>query len=219
MTAPHTRTATCCVLGSAIRGTLSANEIVAKDKRPSSTVRSWGKAFWRKLTHSSDYLCFKTELIWEASRKIADASTSIASNIWYFSDMVEHMAAGEEENGNQTYRSPDVTILNDGYDIWPCDAQKSNTTKDRGDNGDPANPINGTVYLGVRAARHVSCDPRVHLLSRLRSVRRLAFIALYPQRLQYPLVKSYRNGPLSTTAWGPDVGWKNRRTGAVWSPS
>lgn len=35
MIPPHTMTATCWVLGSAMRGTFSASEIVAKDKRPS----------------------------------------------------------------------------------------------------------------------------------------------------------------------------------------
>jgi hypothetical protein len=35
ITPPQMRTATCCVLGSAIRGTLRASEMVAKDRRPS----------------------------------------------------------------------------------------------------------------------------------------------------------------------------------------
>ena len=38
MTAPQTRTATCWDLGSAMRGTLSAREMVAKDKSPSTCI-------------------------------------------------------------------------------------------------------------------------------------------------------------------------------------
>lgn len=36
---PQTITATCCVLPSAMRGTLRAREIVAKDRRPSITCQ------------------------------------------------------------------------------------------------------------------------------------------------------------------------------------
>jgi len=32
---PQTRTATCCLLGSAMRGTFKANEIIAKESSPS----------------------------------------------------------------------------------------------------------------------------------------------------------------------------------------
>jgi hypothetical protein len=39
ITPAQTRTATCCVLASAIRGTFKAKEIVANDRRPSVPVR------------------------------------------------------------------------------------------------------------------------------------------------------------------------------------
>lgn len=58
-------------------------------------------------------------------------------------------------------------------------------------------------------------DPGVDLLGGLRSTKMLDKHRLYRETETYPAVKSYLIGAPSATAWGPEVGGKNIRTGAV----
>lgn len=118
MTPPQIITAICCVLGSAIRGTFSANEMVAKDRRPSEIfVREGPYLEMEKLTHSGYDLSFQTVLIRKPSSKVADTTSPIPSNVWNLSDVIKHMATCEEKNSYQAYSCPEVAILNDGQQV------------------------------------------------------------------------------------------------------
>jgi hypothetical protein len=116
ITPPQIMTASCCVRGSEIRGTFSANEMVAKDKRPSvnyllENVNDWEP---ERLTHSCNDLCFQTVLIGKSTSKVAYAASSISSNVRHFSNVIEHVAACEEKDSNQANSGPKVSVLNNG---------------------------------------------------------------------------------------------------------
>lgn len=68
----------------------------------------------------------KTELIAEASSKIADSAFSVAGDIWNLPDMVEHVAAREQKHGNETDRGPEVAVLQDRHNVRSCDGDESN---------------------------------------------------------------------------------------------
>ena len=53
------------------------------------------------------------------------------------------MAASEEQHGNETERSPKVTVLQDGCDIRPGDGNESDETENGGGNGNGLDPVNG----------------------------------------------------------------------------
>jgi hypothetical protein len=53
-------------------------------------------------------------LVGKPSCKIADPSSTITGDIRYLSDVVEHVAAGEKEDSDQTYCSPNIAVLDDG---------------------------------------------------------------------------------------------------------
>lgn len=114
ITAPQMRTAACCVLGSAIRGTFKAREMVANDRIPSIQVSlDLLQVRWMTLTHCSNNLRFESILIGEPASKVANTALAITCNIRHLSNMVEHMTAGEKKNGNQTDCRPDVSVLDD----------------------------------------------------------------------------------------------------------
>ena len=98
MTALHRMIASCCCLGSDIRGALRASAIVAKDKIPSDgsiSIIEINDNSQAEHTHCCNYLRLHAKLIGEASSKIGQSSFAITASIWYLSDMVEHMAACE----------------------------------------------------------------------------------------------------------------------------
>lgn len=50
----------------------------------------------RLLTHCGNDLGLHAKLVLEPSCEIADSTATIACNIWYSSDVVEHMATSEQ---------------------------------------------------------------------------------------------------------------------------
>lgn len=65
-------------------------------------------------THGGNDLGFQAVLVGESSSKIADSTSTIASDVRYLSDMVKHMSTGEKKNSNQADSGPNVTVLNYG---------------------------------------------------------------------------------------------------------
>lgn len=112
ITPAQINTAACCNLGSDIRGTLIASAIVANERTPSRVVINVSQRRDRnQLTHAGHNLCFHAELIRKATCEIRDPTLAVACNIGYFSDVVEHLAASEEQNRDQADRSPKIPVL------------------------------------------------------------------------------------------------------------
>jgi Fic family protein len=65
-----------------------------------------------RLTYGSNYLSFQSILVREASRKVANTSTTISGDVWDLADMVIHVATGEEKDKDQADSSPHVSVLN-----------------------------------------------------------------------------------------------------------
>lgn len=63
------------------------------------------------LTHCSYNLCLQSELVLEASSKVAHTSLAVACNIGNLSDMVEHVSTCEQQDCNQADSSPEITVL------------------------------------------------------------------------------------------------------------
>ena len=124
--------------------------------------------FTRILTHSSNNLALKTELVAETSGKVADATLAVARNVGNLTNVVEHMAAGEEQHSDQAERSPQVTVLQNGDDVGRSDDDEGENSKDGGGHGDDLDPVNRTGDLGLRRiGGELAGDPGVDLLSRL----------------------------------------------------
>lgn len=111
ITALQTMIAACCCFAFVIRGTLSANAIVAKDKMPSThkTISTSPPSHFqfarnlkqhmeigKKLTHRRHNLRLQPQLIAKAPNKIRDPAFPIPTHIRHLADMIEHMPARKE---------------------------------------------------------------------------------------------------------------------------
>lgn len=119
------------------------------------------------LTDGSHNLCLHAILVLETTGKVADAATAIGSDVGDFPDVVEHVAAGEQQDRDQADGSPDVAILDDGEDIWPCDKCRSQTARQADNGNDPFHPVDRPLDRRVRAVGQMASEPGVHLLSSL----------------------------------------------------
>ena len=84
----------------------------------------------RKLTHRSNDLSLKTELVLEATSEVADTTLAVGLNIGDLADVVEHVATGEEEDGDQADGCPEVAALEDGEDIGSSDGESGDRAED-----------------------------------------------------------------------------------------
>lgn len=75
----------------------------------------------KDTVNGSNDLGLKTELVAEATGKVAESALAVALNVWCLPDVVEHVAAGEEKHSDQAECSPEVAVLQDGGNVWPCD--------------------------------------------------------------------------------------------------
>lgn len=101
----------------------------------------------------------------ESTGKVGNATLSVASNVGNLSDMVKHVAAGEEQDRNETDGSPDVAALKNGQNVGRSSHQRGTGAEDDGDGGDPFHPVDGSLDGGVRSVGEVSRDPCVDLFS------------------------------------------------------
>jgi hypothetical protein len=169
-TADQARTATDCVLGSAMRGTLSAREIVAKDRIPSEFGQQIVPGSLNDkslLTNCSNNLRLETELILETSGKVADTTLSIARHIWHLSDVVEHVSACEEQNRDQADCSPQVSVLDEREDVGCGDAKERDKAKDSCGDGYDADIVKWPNNRGLLSFREVPADPGVDAICSL----------------------------------------------------
>lgn len=125
----------------------------------------------------------------EPRGKVVDATTSITSYIRHLSDLVEHMAASEQENTDQAQACPNIAVLDDGEHIRPglenntCDAQSADNRYY------PSDVIDWSAHSRVRSVRQVPREPYVHILGRLRSKKSISIASNHhnPKIITYPL--------------------------------
>ena len=84
------------------------------------------------------------------------------------------MTAGEHKDADDSHKCPQVTVLSDGLNVWPCDDGKSEATRENGKAHDPSHPVDRPLDRRVRAVGEMAGDPCVNLLSDLGSIVQLA---------------------------------------------
>lgn len=110
-------------------------------------------------THGGDDLSLKPKLALETTSEVGDASFSISSNIGDLADVVEHVAADEEEDDNHASRSPQIAELDERKYIWRSGDCDSDSTGDESKGGCPFHVIDGTLELWVRPAGEATNKP------------------------------------------------------------
>ena len=123
-----------------------------------------------KLTHSSNNLGLHAVLVLEAGSKVSDAATAVTGDIGDLPDVVEHVTADEEKDGDETSSSPDVAVLDDGQDVGPCDERGRQSTDDEGQRRSPAEVVDGALHGRRRTTFHVASEPGVDLFGSLGAV-------------------------------------------------
>lgn len=63
------------------------------------------------LTHGGDNLSFHPELVLESSCKVRYPAFAVSCDVWHLSDVVEHVPASKEQNGDDAETGPKVTVL------------------------------------------------------------------------------------------------------------
>ena len=92
---------------------------------------------YSERTHRSNNLRLKPILILKPASKVTYTSLAIRNHIRDFSNVVEHVSAREEENGNQADGGPSVPVLDHGQDVWCRDCEEGDHAQDCGeDEGD-----------------------------------------------------------------------------------
>ena len=180
------------------------------------TVERWIKS---KLTHCGNDLSLKTELVLEATSEVADTTLAVGLNIGDLADVIEHVSAGEEQNGDQADGGPEVAVLNDRQKVRCGDCKEGEDTDDSGRYGDDLHVVDWTLDGWVRRVGEMAAEPCVDGFGLVGTGG--VGLELYYTDMQilttHPERKSNRVGAGSVFALGPVVGWKRSRTGAVWS--
>lgn len=137
--------------------------MVAKERIPStnsSQLLSRDKTTG-KLTHCSNDLSLETELVLEATGKVANATLAVGLNVGDLADVVEHVSAREEQNGDQTDGSPEVAVLNDRKEIRCGDCEEGEDADDSGSHGDDLHIVDRATDWWVRRVGEMAAKPCV----------------------------------------------------------
>lgn len=116
------------------------------------------------LTDGCNNLSFHAELVLESTSKVADTALTIACNIWNLPDVIEHLSTGEQEDGNQTDGSPEVSVLDNGQNVGRQNSEQGDGTHHNCHCRDEAHIIEGSNQRGLGAIRQVTTDPSVQCL-------------------------------------------------------
>ena len=96
--------------------------MAAKDRTPSAWRVSTGlfavETF--ELTNGGDDLRLHAVLVLEAAGEVANASPTIPCDVRHLPDLVEHVAAGEQQYADEADGGPDIAVLDDREDVRPC---------------------------------------------------------------------------------------------------
>jgi hypothetical protein len=116
-------------------------------------------------------LRLETELVAEAAGEVADTALTIARHIGRLADVVEHVAAREEQHGDQTEGGPQVAVLQHGDNVGPGNGEERHTAEYSCCDGHDLDVVDGARDLGPGCvARDEAGDPGVDLLGRLGAV-------------------------------------------------
>lgn len=82
------------------------------------------------------------------------------------------MSGGEEQDGDQGERGPEVAVLEERKNVGRGDGESGDTSEDGGGDRDDLDPVDGARDLGLRdVGGELAGDPGVNLLSSLRAMR------------------------------------------------
>lgn len=123
-----------------------------------------------RLTQSSNDLRLKAQLVLETAGNVADTSVATHGNIGHLADMVEHVAAGEDQDGNKADGGPQVAALQHGQHVRPRDHKQGDGTGDQGDVGSPQSVVDGALDGRVGTTRQVVGNPTVNGFGGLRAM-------------------------------------------------
>lgn len=84
-------------------------------------------------------------MVLETTGKVGDATLAITRYIRNLSDVVEHVARGEEQNHDDANGSPEVAVLEEGENIGAGDGGEGDETEDGDGADDELHPVEGTV--------------------------------------------------------------------------
>lgn len=150
--------------------------------------QDWG------LTHCSNNLSLKTELVLETTGKVGDSALAVACDVGDLADVVEHVATGEEEDGDQADGGPEVAALDDGENVRSSNGAGGDCSKNGHGGGDDLDVVDGTNDRRSRTCDMAS-EPGVNGFGGDDTGAELAR-DWYKGRLRgsYPVVKSKRRG-------------------------
>ena len=191
-TPPQATMAMPWVRGLLIRGTLMAREIPDRARIPSVcflTVRQdteggalrGGEAAAKqnmyrnrlvgicKLTNSRHDLRLEAVLVLEAARKVADAALAVARDVRDLPDLVEHVAAGEEQDRDERDGRPHGAVLHHRQQVRPRDVRRRQPARRQRERRDPPHPVDRPLDRRVRPVGQVPRHPAVDLLGCLGS--------------------------------------------------
>ena len=122
------------------------------------------------LTHGCHDLRLHAILALETGGEVADATTAIAGNVGNSSDAVEHVSAGEKEDGDEADGSPDVAALDDGQDIGPGDKAGCQAARQYHRGDDPLHPVDRPLDGGMGTVGQMAGDPCMDLFGALGTI-------------------------------------------------
>jgi hypothetical protein len=107
-------------------------------------------------------------LVAETTSKVADSTFAISTSVLDLPDVIEHMAAREQEHGNQAEGGPKVAVLQDRNEVGGGNGDEGDATKNSSGDGDNLHPVEGSADDGLGdISRQLAGYPGVNLLGRL----------------------------------------------------
>lgn len=85
-----------------------------------------------QLTDGSHDLRLQAKLVLETTRKVADAAIAVTSYVRDLPNVIKHLTAGEQKNGDQADGGPEVPVLNDGQHVGREHREESDGTHEDG---------------------------------------------------------------------------------------
>lgn len=138
---------------------------VSRRRRETKETSSQGGK--ERLTYGGHDLRLQAVLVLEARREIADAAAAVARHIRHVPDLVEHVAAGEEQDRDERDGSPDGAVPDHGEDVGPGDIGSREGPGQDHKGRDPSHPVDWPLDGWMRAVRKVAREPAVDLLCSL----------------------------------------------------
>lgn len=122
-----------------------------------------------ELTQSRNDLGLDAELVLESTCEIRNVAPFILRDVGHLSDVVEHMAAREEDNGDQGKRGPEVPVLDDGLYVVERSGNGGHDAQAEDGGDDDAHPVDGPMDRRVGPVGCKAREPRMDLVGGLRT--------------------------------------------------